>query len=49
MMTSYSSKDAHVNSKIFGKLKHRDIKMPSTTMDKKKNFNELLRRKKQAK
>jgi len=38
LMQTYSSKDGYINSKIFGKLKHREVKLPSTTVDKDKNF-----------
>jgi len=46
LMSTYSSKDGHINSKIFGKLKHREVKLPSTTVDKEKNFQALIRKKK---
>jgi len=48
-MSTYSSKDGQMSSKIFGKLKHREVKLPSTTIEKEKNFQALIRKKKQAK
>ena len=59
LMNTYSSKMNHMvdgnyvlesaNDRIFGKLKHRESRLPSTALDKEKNYSSMVKQKKKAK